>query len=132
MQNDQYMANTAPVNTVSVNTVPAKPAVKKRRGTKMGVVSVILGGLSWILEAVAFWFMFWLAYGRQNQDVIMVGVISLPIALAAVLAIVLGIIAKVRGAHTGLLIAAIILSVLAVPFICFNIYILVYYIGMTY
>ncbi|SCW65705.1 hypothetical protein SAMN02910456_02417 [Ruminococcaceae bacterium YRB3002] len=108
------------------------PAVTRRKGNILAVAAVIVGIISLILGLVSFWFVFWLAYGRQNHDVIMTSALSLLLVVPILLAITMSIIAKVRGAYTAIMIGGIIPAVLALGPVALNAYILIYYIGLTY
>lgn len=115
----------------NINPAPQKPTVK-RKGGVMSVIALIMGIVSMIASGVTFWFVFWFAYGRMNTAVILTSSLSMLLGVVALAAITLSIIAKVRGAHTGMLVATIITSCLAFPALALNLYILIYYIGTTY
>ena len=112
--------------------LPPRPAPKKLRGGKLALAAMILGIVSYLLSLVSFWFVFWLAYGRENIHVIQVATFSLLFGIMALLAIILGIIAKKIGSRTSMLIVTLVTSILTIPVIALNVYILIYYIGMTY
>ncbi|MBP5655126.1 MAG: hypothetical protein J6X33_06390 [Clostridiales bacterium] len=119
MQNDFY-------------TLPPKPAAPNLRGGKLSLAAMIMGIVSYPLSLVSLWAVFWLAYGRENMLVIRIASFSILFAVMAVLAIILGIIAKKLGSRTSMLIVTLVTSVLTIPVIALNVYILIYYIGMTY
>lgn len=119
MQNDFY-------------TLPPRPAAPKLRGGKLSLAAMIMGIVSYPLSLVSLWAVFWLAYGRENMLVIRIASFSILFAVMAVLAIILGIIAKKLGSRTSMLIVTLVTSVLTLPVIAMNVYILIYYIGMTY
>lgn len=116
----------------SMRSMKTGNPVSKPKGRGMAIAAIIIGVISWILGIVSFWFVFWFAYGRMNTAVILTSSASLLLALTAILSITLSIIAKVRGAHTGMLVGALIPSILTFPSVALNAYILIYYIGMTY
>ena len=118
MQNESYVA-------------PRKPAKKKRCGKGLSIAALIIAIVSMILGGVSFWFVFWFAYGRMNSAVITLSFLSLFLAVTAIGAIIMAIIAKVKGAHTAMLVVTIVTACLTFPSVLFNGYILIYYIGMT-
>lgn len=115
-----------------IYTVAPKPQAKKRKGKVLAVIALVMGILSMVLAGLSFWAVFWLAYGRENMLVIRTSFCSIVFAITAIVAIILGIIAKRRGSHVAMLIATIVTSIQAFPWVAFNIYILIYYIGLTY
>ena len=119
MQNESYVATP-------------KPAVKKRGGKGLSIAALIIAIVSMILGGVSFWFVFWFAYGRMNSAVITLSFLSLFLAVTAIGAIIMAIIAKVKGAHTAMLVVTILTACLTFPSVLLNGYILIYYIGMTY
>lgn len=115
-----------------VNMPVAQPVVKKRRGRGLAVVAMIMGIFSNIASIFTFWLIFWLAYGRENMAVIRTATISLVIPVFAIVAVILSIIAKKIGAGKGMMIATIVNAALSFVFVAINIWILIYYIGMTF
>ena len=72
------------------------------------------------------------AYGRENQTVIMTAFCSMALAVPAFIALIMGIIGKVRGGHIAKLIVTIVTILFTYLFIALDLYILLYYIGMTF
>lgn len=113
------------------NMQPA-PAAPKRKGKTLAMIALIMGIASHALAIISAWLVYAFAYGRENMSVIRVSFLSLGLVILSLLAIILGIIAKVRGSGKGKMIATIINAVLSLPFLAFNLMMLIYYIGMTF
>ena len=112
--------------------IQAPPAAPKRKGRKMAMAAMIMGITAHALAVISFWLVYAFAYGRENMSVIRVSFLSIGLVIPAILAIILGIVAKARGSGKGRLIATIVNSVLSFLYIAINVWILIYYIGMTF
>ena len=93
---------------------------------------MITGIVTCAVSLVSAFMIYAYAYGRQNQDVIMTAFCSIALAVPAFVALILGIIGKVRGGHIAKLIVTIVTILFTYLFIAFDLYILLYYIGMTF
>lgn len=133
--------NTQTVPIIPMTPVQPSPAqpitrpartIDKRKGSKLATAAMITGIVTCAVSLVSAFMIYAYAYGRQNQDVIMTAFCSIALAVPAFIALILGIIGKVRGGHIAKLIVTIVTILYTYLFIAFDLYILLYYIGMTF
>ena len=109
-----------------------RPAIKRTGGGKLATIAMIISIVTCVTALVSVCMVFAFAYGRENQTVIMTAFCSMALAVPAFIALIMGIIGKVRGGHIAKLIVTIVTILFTYLFIALDLYILLYYIGMTF
>ena len=109
-----------------------RPAIKRTVGGKLATIAMIISIVTCVTALVSVCMVFAFAYGRENQTVIMTAFCSMALAVPAFIALIMGIIGKVRGGHIAKLIVTIVTILFTYLFIALDLYILLYYIGMTF
>lgn len=117
-----------PVNPAAA----AAPAAKPRKGRGLSMAAMIMGIVTFVLTSLSFLSVLASAYSWQQMAVIRISAFSIVLLLPALLSMILGIIASVRGGGIGRMIAAVATSAVSILMILYNIYILIYYIGMVF
>lgn len=132
---------TQPVPIIPMTPVQPSPAqpitrpartIDKRNGSKLATAAMIISIVTCATALVSVCMVFAFAYGRENQTVIMTAFCSMALAVPAFIALIMGIIGKVRGGHIAKLIVTIVTILFTYLFIALDLYILLYYIGMTF
>ena len=119
------------LNTAAVTPAPVQ-AAKPRKGRVMAMLALIIGIVSSCLGFVTFFAALLSAYTWKQMAVIRITACSSVLIIPLILAIVLAIIASARGAGLGKMIATVAISGVGILPVLYNIYLLIYYIGMVY
>lgn len=114
---------------INMNTMPA---TKPRKGRVLAIVALIIGISSLFLGFASKCAALISAYAWDRMGAIRITACSLVLLLPLTLATILGIVAAVRGAGKGKMIATCIVSGIGMLVVFHNFYMLIYYIGSTF